>query len=108
MDYKVVIGGEVSLITRLDGDADLTVMLDGDASLTCMIDGEYGSTTIVEPHAHATYQGEYVVTPQHDTGITLDTNDKLMTEDVTVKKIPYYETTNVSNGYTVYIASEVD
>lgn len=50
------------------------------------------------------YTGAYVVTPRVD-GQTLATTGKLMTDDVTIKAIPYYDTTNAAGGSTVYIAS---
>lgn len=48
------------------------------------------------------YTGEYVVTPTTEAQ-TLGTAYKVMTDDVTVHEIPYYETTNPSGGYTVII-----
>jgi len=33
----------------------------------------------------------------------LRTNDKIMTDNVVVEPIPYYETTNDAGGYTVII-----
>lgn len=53
------------------------------------------------------YDGEYEVTPSAHEAQTLQTTNKLLLDDVTVIKIPYYETSNLSNGYTAYIASEV-
>lgn len=53
------------------------------------------------------YEGDYVVIPQADSAVVLETQAKLMTEDVTVTKIPYWETSNLSGGNTVFIASEV-
>ena len=52
------------------------------------------------------YQGEYIITPSPSDAIVLETEGKVMDDDVTVIKIPYYETSNVT-GKTVYIASEV-
>lgn len=52
------------------------------------------------------YEGEYEVTPSAHNAIVLETDGKTMTDDVTVFKIPYYETSNLT-GKTVYIASEV-
>lgn len=52
------------------------------------------------------YTGEYEVTPKADSAVVLETAARLMTKDVTVKKIPYFETANES-GNTVYIGSEV-
>lgn len=53
------------------------------------------------------YAGPYSVTPKADTAQTLSTAGKQMTEDVTVAKVPYYETSNTS-GTTVYIAEETN
>ena len=52
------------------------------------------------------YEGPYEVIPSAHNDIILDTDHKTMTDDVTVFKIPYFETSNTS-GYTVYIGSEV-
>lgn len=54
-----------------------------------------------------TYSGEYEVIPKADEGTMLLTKNKLLTDNVTVTKIPYYETSN-PDGVTVYIASEVN
>lgn len=52
------------------------------------------------------YTGAYDITPRIDEQ-TLPTAQKLMTEDLKVKAIPYFETSNASDGETVYIGSEV-
>ena len=50
------------------------------------------------------YTGTYEVTPTaHEQ--YLDTSQKFLRDDVTVHKVPYYETTNESGGYTVSILS---
>ena len=49
------------------------------------------------------YTGEYTVTPMVKVEQTLETNGLRMTDDITVLKIPYYETTNLSGGYTAII-----
>lgn len=51
------------------------------------------------------YGGEYIVTPKPYISQTLETKEKLMANDVTVKEIPYYETSNTS-GITIYIGGE--
>lgn len=51
------------------------------------------------------YEGDYNVTPTVH-GETLQTKDKYMEEDLEIKPIPIYETTNNSGGLTVYIAKE--
>lgn len=52
------------------------------------------------------YTGDYEVTPTAS-GFTMPTQNKKMTDDVTVKAIPYYETSNPS-GKTVYIAGQIE
>ena len=54
------------------------------------------------------YDGAYEVTPLANEETTLLTNQKFMDGDVKVNKIPYYETSNESEGETVFIASEVE
>ena len=50
--------------------------------------------------------GEYTVIPKANAPTVLETAGKTLNKDVTVTKIPYYETSNPT-GDTVYIASEV-
>ena len=54
-----------------------------------------------------TYDGNYQVVPK-STEQVLSTKDKKMTDDVTVKAIPYFETSNEENGVTIFIGSEVN
>lgn len=51
------------------------------------------------------YTGEYNVTPATEEQC-LPTKNKLMRDDITVREIPYYETSN-DTGTTVYIGSKV-
>lgn len=49
------------------------------------------------------YEGEYSIRPQPHIDTVLPTANKSMADDVTVQKIPYYETTNPAGGYTAII-----
>lgn len=49
------------------------------------------------------YDGPYDVTPMPYTTQILHTNNLVMSEDVNVREIPYYETSNPSGGYTATI-----
>lgn len=49
------------------------------------------------------YTGDYEVTPSLSEDITLNTAHKVMSDDVTVKKVPRYDVTNEAGGVTVYI-----
>ena len=52
------------------------------------------------------YEGEYVVIPKPHDEVVLPTKDKVLSDDVTIREIPYYEVHN-ETGETVYIAKEV-
>lgn len=52
------------------------------------------------------YQGPYTVTPRAHNQTVLETDGLMMTDDVTVLEVPYFETSNTS-GFTAYIANEV-
>lgn len=62
-------------------------------------------TNVIE--ALPTYEGDYSVTPTVD-GKTIPTQNQIMRKDVTIKPIPFFETSNTSDGTTVYIGSELD
>ena len=74
----VVIGGECSLETRIEGDCDLTSMVEGDPDVLVV---EGGGQTY--PH----YQGDYTVAPS-TTEQVLDTDGKVMDDDVTIEAVP--------------------
>ena len=59
-----------------------------------------------QPVGYADYDGAYEVTPKVEEQSLL-TKDKHMTDDVTVKAIPYFNVSNESGGSTVYIGNEV-
>ena len=65
------------------------------------------SGTIAIPQAvHVEeYEGPYEVTPL-TVQQTMQTANLLMTDDVTILQIPYFETSNVT-GTTVYIAERI-
>ena len=54
------------------------------------------------------YKGEYIVTPDPYDQQVLNTAKKLMRDDVTIKKIPFFAVSNASGGDTVYIGSEIE
>ena len=85
---------DTSIYAQLAEEGTLEATLTGEDEVIHGVVSEYVSAPV--------YDGDYVVTPDTEDDIYLYTNDKLMKNDVTVKKIPYYETSNVS-GYTVYI-----
>ena len=52
------------------------------------------------------YEGSYTITPLASQAVILPTTNKILRDDITVTKVPYYETSNLS-GTTVFIASGV-
>lgn len=52
------------------------------------------------------YSGDYEVVPNAFSAQVLPTANKSLMQDVVVQKVPYYETSNVQQGITVYIAGE--
>lgn len=54
------------------------------------------------------YDGEYSILPLAFQETILKTKDKKMTDNIVVKEIPYYETSNPSGGNTVYIAGKIE
>lgn len=92
--FKEEIEAEVSV-------TDNIIPLNLDVSGTIEIHPEV--VTRIDHGDYDEYQGAYEVTPLARTEQTLETANKLMTDDVTVHKVPYYETSN-PYGTTVYIA----
>lgn len=66
----------------------------------CTFKTDFGEVTFIR--TDDTYEGEYTVTPRVYQQ-TLETKDKLLTDDVIVEIIPFSKVINLSNGYTVTI-----
>lgn len=62
--------------------------------------------TIVRKDAVEYYQGPYQAVPKIE-AVRLETKDRYLTEDITIFKIPYWETDN-TKGTTVYIGGGED
>lgn len=78
-------------------------------NIQCSISGTLDLSASIQAPDHIdidTYDGTCVIIPLADAETVMPTKGKFMPDDVTVKKVPYFETSNES-GYTVYIASEV-
>lgn len=52
------------------------------------------------------YDGEYTVHSEAHEVQTLPIANKHLIKNITVEKIPYYETSNLSDGITIYIGDE--
>lgn len=54
----------------------------------------------------APYTGEYEITPRIYEPVVLLTKNRMMTNNVTVNKIPQYEVSNVAGGNTLIMGDE--
>lgn len=66
----------------------------------------FGFVTASSGGGSPPYTGEYDVTPNVRSDIVLYTRNKLMTENVLVRKIPQHEVSNVSGGKTLIIGGD--
>ena len=66
----------------------------------CTFNTDFGEVILVK--TDDVYTGDYDVTPRVYEQ-TLETRDKVMVDDVTIRVIPLTKVINLSNGYTVTI-----
>ena len=72
------------------------------------LQGIQGTLTIPSAVGVEIYDGAYLVVPKAHEEQVLETAQKLLLEDVTVTKVPYYETSNLFDGKTAYIAEDTN
>ena len=89
--------------------APITVKLDKPLEISASVDlgakkitADFGSLTISGRCHHETYDGTYEVTPTFSKQ-TLNTHNKLMTDDLTVRPIEVSRTSNPQGGKTIFI-----
>lgn len=90
----------------IDGSVHILFGIDGTVDLNNRVDGQSGIFFIEHIFDGDTYDGPYEVTPSIRSQ-TLETRLKFMADDLVVKEIPYYETSNLQ-GITVYIADSLE
>lgn len=85
-------------------------LLKADSSLSGVLSGESGLSGKLSSTGkrYDIYNGETSIIPKAFQPQTLETAGKFLTEDISVSKVPYWETSNESNGLTIYIAKEGD
>ena len=89
----------IRITLSIDDPAEATLCLDDDVGVSLELGDAYIDGNL-EP-----YTGDYEVTSVPWVDQVLPTAYKKMLSDMTVKQIPYSQTTNESGGYTVSIAS---
>ena len=98
-------------MTIIKGYITSKVPLAGNLCSENQISGDLKSKDSVSGAVHisgnlSAYNGDYVVTPSVKEQF-LKTANKKMLDDVTIKEIPFFETSNNSGGNTVYIGKEL-
>lgn len=65
--------------------------------------GTLSARTVIDAEL---YEGAYTVHSAAHEAQELPTANKHLIKNITVEKIPYYETSNMSDGITIYIGDE--
>lgn len=71
-----------------------------------LLDLNFDSFQQITSHNVERYEGKYDVTPKVESQ-TLQTKEKYLLKDVTIKAIPFFEVSNLDGGQTVYIGKEI-
>ena len=101
-DYWTEVDKKEIVDDVIDLTAPLPAVTDSDnGKILMVIDGEWAAEML------EVYSGSYEITPTVDGG-TLETAQKLMSDDLKVNAIPFYEVGNTAGGNTVYIADEIE
>ena len=92
-------------LQKIDGEilGEITSLgnISSQISSTLSVQGEISAAPARSSYPY--YDGVYELTPLPQLDIVLNTSNKILTKNMIVKEIPYFETTNESGGYTVII-----
>ena len=78
--------------------------LTGRLALIGGLTGKLASASTVHTEV---YDGPYEATPM-TVSQTLNTKEKYMNDNVSIRSIPYFDVSNMSGGSTVYIGTEIE
>lgn len=104
MSLEVIFSEDETITGTLsdtNGELEATLTDFGEA-LEGELSGDEGLIAEIVSFEVDPYEGEYEVTPRLDSQ-TLDTDGKVMVEDLIVHEIPVVKTTNIQGGQTVLI-----
>lgn len=92
-------------ISKIDGEIEGQIVSTYEivSNLSSVLTVQGKISTAPARSSYPFYDGVYEVTPLAQLDIILNTNNKILQDNVVVREIPYYETTNESGGYTVTI-----
>jgi len=96
----IISGGLSNLHHSITGEIVGVKSIDGELTKISSIAGDLATGVTVYKDIEI-YEGSYEVQPLPDSDIVLNTAGKGMTDNLVILEIPYYETTNLSGGYTV-------
>ena len=92
---------------RIGRENEIELTRGDTAYLTVPITDEAtGEAYIMDSADVPKYAGETTVTPKVENETVLPTRDKIVKDDITVLKIPQFEVSNTSGGYTLIIGEE--
>lgn len=99
IDGEIV--GTLTSFDTLTGELTNILALTGELTDLHTLVGKLTPGTFTENISK--YTGVYTVTPTVDLDTILETTNRKLEGNIIVNKIPYFETTNESGGYTVTI-----
>lgn len=102
--YRDVTIGKIAQGETIRGTIVASKMINGRITASGAISGTL-DIGFIERGGGPPYEGEYAATSRPFEEYELQTEGKLMAKNVTVKKIPYFETSNTTDGITVYIGT---
>lgn len=95
--------GSIKALEALSGSISAESSLTG--GLSC-VGGLSGKVSVTKEYD--VYGGEYTVIPKAFEEQVLSTSNRVTKENVIVKEVPFYETSNDSGGITAYIGKDVE
>lgn len=95
--------GSIKALETLSGSISAESSLAGELSCVDSLSGKLSVTK-----EYDVYGGEYEIVPKAFEAQVLPTSNRVLKEDVIVKEVPFYETSNDSDGITAYIGKDVE
>ncbi len=97
----------MELLGRAIVDTNSGAELTGKLSASGVLFGTISASKVLSAHVsmnveYDQYTGPYEVTPAVEAQ-TLNTTNRVMTQDVNIKEIPYYSVSNSAHGETIII-----
>lgn len=76
--------------------------LSGTISGKCELLGD-----LCSPKEYPEYEGSYEIVPRPYFPLRLETANKVMKQNLVIKEVPYFETSNEFDGKTAYIGNKI-